>query len=238
MALSPAQVEDFVRENARKLLDAEPEVHMVSAKKALEGKLEGNAMLLAESRFYDLEQHITHVLDETERVRLKLMSPVGVGRRIAGETLHKVKARLGVLSADINALESIDTQLALYQEDLRKAFRFRLSDVDNELLEFENRGIEFFDDTLRITRAFDTCKWTLAIDWWPRRSKLTGMRSYAHSRKPESASNRTGPRTPTDSMEPRKSASELWRPTFRPFGIIPPRHRASASEWLRYFLRM
>jgi small GTP-binding protein len=149
------KVEDFVRENARKLLDTEPEVHMVSAKKALEGKIEGNAMLMAESRFYDLEQHITQVLDETERVRLKLMSPVGVGRRIAGTALQRVEARLEVLSADIHALESVDTQLALYQEDLRKAFRFRLSDVDKELLEFENRGIEFFDDTLRITRAFD-----------------------------------------------------------------------------------
>ncbi len=149
------QVEDFVRENARKLLGAEPEIHMISAKKALEGKLAGNAMLLAESRFYDLEQHITHVLDETERVRLKLMSPLGIGRRVAGQTLQKVEGRLEVLSADIQSLESIETQLALYQDDLRKAFRFRLSDVDNELLEFENRGIEFFDDTLRITRAFD-----------------------------------------------------------------------------------
>ncbi|MCP4201722.1 MAG: dynamin, partial [bacterium] len=112
-------------------------------------------MLLAESRFYDLEQHITQVLDETERVRLKLMSPLGIGRRVAGQTLQKVEGRLEVLSADIQSLKSIETQLALYQDDLRKAFRFRLSDVDNELLEFENRGIEFFDDTLRITRAFD-----------------------------------------------------------------------------------
>ncbi|MCP4202958.1 MAG: GTP-binding protein, partial [bacterium] len=95
------QVEDFVRENARRLLDAEPEIHMISAKKALEGKLAGNAMLLAESRFYHLEQHITQVLDETERVRLKLMSPLGIGRRVAGQTLQKVEGRLEVLSADI-----------------------------------------------------------------------------------------------------------------------------------------
>lgn len=149
------KVEDFVRDNARRLLDLEPEVHMVSAKLALQGKLEDNPVLLAESRFYDLEQYITHVLDDTERVRLKLMSPLGIARRVAGRTRQAVEDRLGVLSADIQALESIDAQLAIYQEDLRKAFRFRLSDVDNELLEFENRGIEFFDDVLRITRAFD-----------------------------------------------------------------------------------
>jgi small GTP-binding protein len=149
------QVEDFVRENARRLLDLEPEIHMVSARKALQGKLDDNPMLLAESRFYDLEQYITHVLDDTERVRLKLMSPLGIARRVARRTRQGVEDRLAVLSSDIQALESIDAQLAIYQEDLRKAFRFRLSDVDNELLEFENRGIEFFDDVLRITRAFD-----------------------------------------------------------------------------------
>ncbi|MFQ5528025.1 MAG: dynamin family protein [Thermoanaerobaculia bacterium] len=149
------KVHDFVRENAQRLLDVDPEIHLISAKQAFEGKRDGNAMLIAESRFHDLEEYITHVLDETERIRLKLMSPLGVGRRVAGRTLSNVQGRLEVLSADIQALEKIDTQLALYQEDLRAAFRFRLTDVDNELLAFEKRGVEFFDDTLRLTRALD-----------------------------------------------------------------------------------
>lgn len=150
-----AKVENFVRKNALELLDIDPEIHLISAKKALRGKLDDNPVLLSESRFHTLEQYIARVLDDTERVRLKLMNPLGIGRRIVAQTRTRVEDRLQVLSADVQSLESIDAQLGLYQEDLRKAFRFRLSDVDNELLEFENRGIEYFDDVLRITRAFD-----------------------------------------------------------------------------------
>ena len=149
------EVEDFVRTNARELLGMEPDLHLTSARKALQGKMDNNPEALAESRFPALEEHIMRILDDAARVRLKLMNPLGVGRRIAGQTRSGVEARLQVLSADLHALDSIDTQLSLYQDDLRKAFRFRLSDVDNELLEFENRGIEFFDDVLRIARAFD-----------------------------------------------------------------------------------
>jgi len=149
------KVHAFVREHAEDLLDTDVEVYMVSAKKALAGKLDGDTTALAESKFYDLERYIIHVLDETERVRLKLLNPVGIGRRIADRTLEAVRSRLDLLADDVKSLESIDAQLGLYQEDLGKSFRFRLADVDNELLAFEKRGTEFFDDTLRLSRAFD-----------------------------------------------------------------------------------
>jgi hypothetical protein len=38
---------------------------------------------------------------------------------------------------------------------MQREFRFRLADVDLVLNEFENRGMAFFDDTMRITRVFD-----------------------------------------------------------------------------------
>ena len=44
---------------------------------------------------------------------------------------------------------------ALYREDLARDFRFRLADVDNVLNDFEKRGADFFEDTLRIGRIFD-----------------------------------------------------------------------------------
>ncbi|HEY9421046.1 MAG TPA: dynamin, partial [Thermoanaerobaculia bacterium] len=51
--------------------------------------------------------------------------------------------------------EDIERQMALFKEDMQREFRFRLSDVDKVLHEFENRGMSFFDDTMRIARVMD-----------------------------------------------------------------------------------
>src|SRR6185503_14667084 len=93
--------------------------------------------------------------DQRERVRLKLLNPLGVGLRLLDKHLKVTEARLELLKADFETIESIDRQLALYREDLTRDFRFRLSDVEKVLLEFERRGLDFFDSTLRLARVFD-----------------------------------------------------------------------------------
>jgi hypothetical protein len=45
--------------------------------------------------------------------------------------------------------------MSLFKEDMQREFRFRLADVDNVLREFENRGISFFDETMRLARVID-----------------------------------------------------------------------------------
>jgi len=78
-----------------------------------------------------------------------------VGLRLLDKHLKVTEARLELLKADFETIESIDRQLALYREDLTRDFRFRLSDVEKVLLEFERRGMDFFDSTLRLARVFD-----------------------------------------------------------------------------------
>ena len=63
--------------------------------------------------------------------------------------------QLELLRVDFRTLEEIERQLSLYKEDLERDFRFRLSDIDNALLDFETRGNEFFEETMRLTRVFD-----------------------------------------------------------------------------------
>ena len=151
-----AEIERFVRDSAKRLLGFEPQVFPVSARQALRSKSEGTgAALLKRSRFEALEDYLTETLDEKERVRLKLLNPLGVARELAGRYLELSVQRQELLRDDFQALEDIDSQLTLFQEDMGREFRFRLSDVDNELLAFEKRGDRFFDDTLRLTRALD-----------------------------------------------------------------------------------
>lgn len=150
-----AEVTDFVAAQAQRLTGVRPAVFAVSARLAQRAKDAGDEALLEESGFQALERHLSSTLDEKERLRLKLLNPLGVGARLVEGQATLVAARLDLLREDVETVESIDRQLGLYREDLSRDFRFRLSDVERVLLEFERRGMDFFDETLRIGRVFD-----------------------------------------------------------------------------------
>jgi small GTP-binding protein len=150
-----AEVERFVRKNGETLLGASPVVFSVSAKLALRAKSEQDQALLAKSRFPALEDHMVSVLDDRERVRLKLLNPLGVGLSLAGKYSGIVRTELDLLGDDVEMLSDIERQLAQYEEDQKRNFSYRLSDIDNALLDFESRGADFFEETLRLGRVFD-----------------------------------------------------------------------------------
>jgi small GTP-binding protein len=147
-----AQVLDFVATNAERLLGIRPAIFPVAARLALEGTLQDDEAKLAASRFAALRRYLAETLDARERLRLKLGNPLGVGGRLAQRYGDAVGQRLALLRDDFAALDDISAQLRLYEEDLRRDFRFRLTDVDALLHEMETRGREFFDEHLRLTR--------------------------------------------------------------------------------------
>jgi len=149
------RVLSFVSENARTLLGETPDIFPVAARLALRGKTGNDPELLAKSRFEALERYIVSTLDARERVRLKLLNPLGVAEHLADQYLAVTEKRLELLKEDFTTMEDIERQLALYKEDMQREFRFRLSDVDNVLQEFEKRGMAFFDETMRLARFLD-----------------------------------------------------------------------------------
>lgn len=151
-----AEIESFIRERAVRLLDFNPDVFLVSAQQALQSKLEGDRVdLAAKSRFFPLERYLHGVLDDIERIRLKLGNPLGVAIRLITLYSTAVRERTRVLHEDFAALEEIDLSLGLYQEDMRRQFRFRLSDVERDLDGLAARGDRFFDEIFRLARAVD-----------------------------------------------------------------------------------
>jgi small GTP-binding protein len=150
------QVRRFVAEHAEKLIGSKPEVFSVSARHALRSKVgDASAAAVAGDQFSDLEQYVASTLDQRERLRLKLMNPLGIGLRLTDTTRSTIKGRLELLREDLQTIDDIDRQLEVYRTDLSREFEFRLSEVDNILHQFENRGMAFFDDTLRIGRIPD-----------------------------------------------------------------------------------
>jgi len=162
------EVLEFVRRNAHELLGVAPAIFAVSARLALEAKTSGESReqngdaitssppsLWQRSRFEPLEQYILDFLDAGERVRLQLSNPVGIAAALISNYQEVIRQRQSLLKGDFQALDAIDQQLAAYQNDMRRDFRYQSDRVDNVLYEMAERGDRFFDENLRITRIVE-----------------------------------------------------------------------------------
>src|SRR5262245_7766744 len=155
--LEPHEVEQvvgFIRENGRDLLGFTPEIFPVSARLAQRARNGAGDEAWQSSRFDEVERYILETLDEEQRVRLKLLSPLGVAQRLADKYLAVVESRLATLQEDFATLDNIERQLDLFRDDLTDDFKYHLTEVENILNEFELRGIRFFDDTIQLRNMF------------------------------------------------------------------------------------
>jgi small GTP-binding protein len=134
----------YVEKNAVGLLAESPRVFAVSAREAIEGR-EG-------SGFSQVEDYLLNTLDQAEKVRLKLLNPLNVGLRLASKYKDATFERLKLLAQDIEALQNIDQQLALFHQEMLREFEPRLARLDVLLSDMERRGLQFFEETIRIGR--------------------------------------------------------------------------------------
>ena len=148
------QVHTFIAENARSLLGITPEIFPVSSRLALRAK-QGQPELWMDSRFEPLENYIHDTLDESSRLRLKFLSPLGVGSHLGDKYLDVINSRLELLKSDFAMLADVEAQLDLYKEDMQRDFNFRMADIENILFEMEQRGDEYFDEIFRLARVLD-----------------------------------------------------------------------------------
>jgi GTP-binding protein EngB required for normal cell division len=146
------QVCDFVRDNATALLGEEPRLFPVSARLAMEARERGAEELWQRSGFDAVEEYLLKTLDQEERVRLKLLNPLNVGLRLAERYKAAAFDRLKLLAQDIEALQSIDGQLALFHQEMLRDFEPRLARLELLLSEMEGRGVRFFEETIRLGR--------------------------------------------------------------------------------------
>ena len=107
------------------------------------------------SQFGALEQYILDFLDAGERVRLQLSNPIGIAAAFIANYQEVISQRQALLKGDFRALDVIDQQLAAYQTDMRRDFRYQSDRVDNVLYEMAERGDRFFDEKLRIIRIVE-----------------------------------------------------------------------------------
>jgi small GTP-binding protein len=141
------EVVRFIAENAQRLLGIEPLIFPVSARLAARND--------PASRLDALRSYIMDTLDEAERVRLKLLNPLGVTERLLTRDSGVVDARLLLLEGDAATIDRIDAYLTGHDAEVRKEFVSYITRVENIVHRLNERADRFFDEYVRIGRVFD-----------------------------------------------------------------------------------
>ena len=146
------KVKDFVADNAQKLLGVMPKIFAVSAREALKAKRESGS---SPAQFSEVEDYIFRTLDTKNRFQLKLLNPLGISDKLTQKYTEINAAQKTLIQDDIQLISDIQQQINFFREDMVRSYNFRYSDIDNAILEFEKRGLEFFDNTFRLNRVLD-----------------------------------------------------------------------------------
>jgi len=147
--------EYLAREVTTRLGGTTPTLYFISALQALRGKLNGDSVAAdAKNEYAALERYVLETLRETERVRLKLLTPLGVLTYVLKGNVSTLEGRLTVVQADAGVLRSIRDQLEAYSKEMRTDSERYLIEMRNVLYELERRGRSWFERTIRIGNAF------------------------------------------------------------------------------------
>lgn len=153
------QVLEFVQNGLRSTLDFSPPVFGVSVRLARVARDTPDAAaaraLVAASHVGELRSYVFGALDEEERLRLKLATPLGIADRLLSKYEGLTAERLDSLADDLRLVENVDAQIDLYAEDMERAAGLRISEVENVVHELNDRGERFFEETVRLGRVLD-----------------------------------------------------------------------------------
>lgn len=149
------EVKTFVEENTAKTLGTKPEVFVVSARlaqrAARETEIESKRAFRMASNLDSLENYIVNVLDDQTRLNLKMKNPLGVAGNLLEQLERNLQNQQNDLSQDNRTIQSINTTIDSYSKDLDMELKPRLAEVENLLHDFEQRGLDFYDNTLKLS---------------------------------------------------------------------------------------
>jgi small GTP-binding protein len=151
------EVQDFILKHTATILGDQPQLVPVSAKLAQRALSESDpterARLRSLSRLDDLERFISDTLDDVTRLELKFNNPLGVAERLIDQAAEGLAAQSEAINEDKVTAASLETVITEYERDLHNELPPRLAEVENILYRLEQRGIDFFDRTLRLTNV-------------------------------------------------------------------------------------
>jgi small GTP-binding protein len=145
-----AEVLRFVDDKCLELFGFKPLVFPVSAKLALNAKQGGNPRDWTRSRFEALEDYVFRTLNEGERLRLKLSSPLDSAGTVARKLSEEYGTKLELLAEDAKKIANIEQQLEAARAEMRSNFEKFTLRVDAHVVELRDRGVDFLDRHMRL----------------------------------------------------------------------------------------
>ncbi|MGC1376980.1 MAG: dynamin family protein, partial [Anaerolineales bacterium] len=156
-AAAQQEVRDFILKHAAMILGEPPQLYPVSAKLAQRAQSEPDpaerARLRSASGLDGLEQFISATLDDATRLQLKFNNPLGVADHLIAQAGQNLTAQSEALSEDKVTADALETVISSYERELRNELPSRLAEVENILHRLEQRGLDFFDSTMRLTNV-------------------------------------------------------------------------------------
>ncbi|HEY3310047.1 MAG TPA: dynamin family protein [Anaerolineales bacterium] len=149
------EVRAFVLKHATTVLGDAPEFFPVSARLAQRAQSEPDPQqrtnLRNASRMDQLEEFITSTLDDGTRLKLKFNNPLGVVENLTNQASNAVETQVEALKEDTQTAAALETVITSYEAELKSELPPRLAEVENILHRLEQRGLDFFDNTMRLT---------------------------------------------------------------------------------------
>ncbi|MCJ7707775.1 MAG: dynamin family protein [Anaerolineales bacterium] len=155
-------VKSFVLKHATNMLGDPPELFPVSARLAQRAwddpDPEQRRRLREASRLDDLERYISATLDDATRLALKFNNPLGVADNLIAQAQATVQKEAEAVREDGQTVASLEAVITAYERELHSELPPRLAEVENILHRLEQRGLDFFDTTLRLTKIMDLAR--------------------------------------------------------------------------------
>jgi len=149
------EVRTFVLKHATSVLGDSPEFFPVSARLAQRALVESDpderSRLRTASGLDDLDRYITATLDDTTRLQLKFNNPLGVAENLIAQAERVNQDQSEDLKEDQQTAAALESTITDYERDLKNELTPRLAEMENILHRLEQRGLDFFDNTLRLT---------------------------------------------------------------------------------------
>ena len=150
------QVLEHVKSGCVELMEFEPRIFPISAHQAFQAKSlpagsERDA-LWETSRFEAFESFVTGQLTDQAKIAIKLTAPLDAATRLMAGQDEQLSHRGKVLEQDEKNLAELNSLVEQARKTLVEGYGRHVTEVDNLLLQLERRGVQFLEDTIRISK--------------------------------------------------------------------------------------
>ncbi|MFC1959093.1 dynamin family protein [Chloroflexota bacterium] len=148
-------VQNFVQEQYQVHLGSEPEVFLVSSRQGLAAQQSDPVDQAGwqASGLAELESFILHALDDRERLRQKLQTPLQIARHVLTQAQEKVQEQQRALDGHRTIQSNIEAQIATGREQQREQVGAALDQIAVQFAETAQRGEDAIHDLFQPTRA-------------------------------------------------------------------------------------